>query len=45
MWVSETSIKKNMIEGMMLMKIDRNLQLMVDGDGGYLQDEIDTRDK
>jgi hypothetical protein len=45
MWVSETSIKKNMIKGVMLMKINRNLQLMVYGDGGYLQDEIDTRDK
>ena len=45
MWVSGSGIKKNMIEGLMLMKINRNLQLMVVGDGRYLQDEIGTRYK
>ena len=29
MWVSGSGIKKNMIEGLMLMKINGNLQLMV----------------
>ena len=45
MWVSGSGIKKNMIEGLMLMKINRNLQLMVVGDGRYLQDKIGTRYK
>jgi hypothetical protein len=44
MWVSGSGIKNNMKEGLMLMKINGNLQLMVVSGGGYLQDEMDTRD-
>ena len=45
MWDSGTGIKKNMTEGLMLMTINRNLQLMVVSGGGYLQDEMDTSDE
>ena len=44
MWDSGSGLKKNMTEGLMLMTINRNLQLMVVSGGGYLQDEMDTRD-
>jgi hypothetical protein len=33
MWVSGSGIRKSMTEGLLLMKINRNLQLMVVGGG------------
>ena len=44
MWDSGSGLKKNMTEGLIIMAINRNLQLMVVSGGGYLQDEMDTRD-
>ena len=45
MWVSGSGIKNNMKEGLMLMKINGNLQLMVVSGGGYLQDEMENSDR
>ena len=44
MWDSGSGLK-NMTEGLILMAINRNLQLMVVSGGGYLQDEMDTSDE
>ena len=45
MWDSGSGLKKNMTEGLMLMTINRNLQLMVVSGGRYLHEEMDTRDE
>jgi hypothetical protein len=45
MWVSGSGVKKDMTEGLMVMKINGNLQLMLVSGGGYFPDDIDTRDK
>ena len=44
MWDSGSGLKKNITEGLILMTINRNLQLMVVSGGRYLQEEMDTRD-
>ena len=45
MWDSGSGLKKNMTEGLIIMAINRNLQLMVVSGGRYLQEEMDTRDE
>jgi hypothetical protein len=45
MWDSGSGLKKNITEGLILMTINRNLQLMVVSGGRYLQEEMDTRDE